>query len=215
MLERHLFVYQLVQAVVVMTVLYLFGTALRWSPAAALLMSALGYAFLLLFFQLLQLPFFLLARVRGAVYMPTADDRLAIMLKLARLKRGERAVDLGSGDGRVVIALAKAGAVAHGYEINPFLVWESRQNARLAGVADRTRFHWQSFWKVDLSAYTVVMLYGIPYIMESLEKKLRRELKPGTRVISNAFPFPTWKPTQKVGEVLLYQQPDKGNHHHN
>lgn len=141
---------------------------------------------------------------RGAVYVPSSYAKVEKMIKLAGPKTGEVAVDLGSGDGRIVIALAKAGAIAHGYEINPFLVWWSRYKIQRLGLTDRAFIHWQNFWKVDLSKADVVVVYGINYIMRSLEKKLKKELKTGARVISYAFPFPSWNHKHKEAGIFLY-----------
>lgn len=149
--------------------------------------------------------YFLAPIVRGAVYFPTKPANVEAIVRLAEIKSGEKAVDLGSGDGRIVIALARAGAEAHGYEINPLLVWRSRTAIRRAGLDGRAFVHWRSFWGVNLSDFSLVTAYGIPYIMRSLERKLRRELRSGARVISNIYPFPSWKFKSRVpGGVLLY-----------
>lgn len=144
---------------------------------------------------------------RGAAFVPSSYAKVEKMIELARLKSGDVAVDLGSGDGRIVIALAKAGVIAHGYEINPFLVWWSRRKIRAAGLTDRAFIHWQNFWKVDFSKADVVIVYGISYIMRPLGKKLTRELKTGARIISYAFPFPSWNPNHKGAGIFLYVNP--------
>ncbi len=143
--------------------------------------------------------------VRGAVYFPTRPANVATIVRLAEIKSGEKAVDLGSGDGRIVIALAHAGAEAHGYEINPFLVWRSRAAIKRVGLENRARIHWRSFWGVNLAPYSVVVVYGIPYIMRALEKKLLREVQTGSRVVSNIYEFPSWVESVKhKGGVYLY-----------
>lgn len=114
-------------------------------------------------------------------------------------------MDLGSGDGRLVIALAKAGAEAHGFEINPFFVRRARKNICKAGLTDRAFIHQKSFWGETLSGFDIVVVYGISYIMKRLEEKLRKEVGPGTRVISNSFVFPNWLPSKKEGNVRLYE----------
>lgn len=140
--------------------------------------------------------------IRGAIYFPTSPRSVGLMLKLADVKAGQKIVDLGSGDGRILIALAKAGVEAVGYEINPVLVRRSRRAIAKAGV--NAVVHWESFWRVDLSHFDTVIVYGIPYIMGALQKKLERELKPGTKVISNAFVFPGWEPVAQEGKIILY-----------
>lgn len=142
--------------------------------------------------------------VRGAVYFPTSKRNVETIMRFAAVKPGEKAADLGSGDGRIVIALAKAGAEAHGYEINPLLVLQSRMAIKKAGMQKRAFVHWRSFWKENFDSYNVVTLYGIPYIMKQLERKLKRELPRGTRVVSNIFRFPEWTPKQSENGVHLY-----------
>lgn len=126
-------------------------------------------------------------------------------LKIADVKKGDVAVDLGSGDGRIVIALAKAGAQAHGIEINPVLVWWSRYRIKKAGLSGKAFVHCHSLWDADLSKYNVVMIYGLPYMFEKLEGKLQKELKPKSRIVSFSFPFKTWKPVKTDTSVYLYK----------
>ncbi|MDO8564572.1 MAG: methyltransferase domain-containing protein, partial [bacterium] len=142
---------------------------------------------------------------RGAFFVPSRRNDVARMLSFLDIKEGKKIVDLGSGDGRLLIALAEAGAEAHGYEHNPILVWQSRRTIKKRGLEARAFVHYRNFWKEDFSSFDAVVLYGIPYIMPKLEAKLRRELRPGTRVVSNAFTFPTWEPVEKVHRVYLYQ----------
>lgn len=142
--------------------------------------------------------------LRGAIYFPTSPRGVERMMQLAKIKNHEKIIDLGSGDGRILIAAARQGAIATGYEINPLLVWKARRNIKASGVADRAIVHWKSFWRVDFSIFDTVIVYGMPNIMNSLKKKLERELKPGTKVISNAFMFPGWKPVAQEGKVYLY-----------
>ena len=112
--------------------------------------------------------------------------------------------DLGAGDGKIVIAFARSGAEAHGYEINPILVLFGRWKIRRAGLRGRAFMHWQSFWGVDLSGFNVITVFGIGHIMNRLERKLQIELLSGARVASNVFPFPNWPPTDSLDGVLLY-----------
>ncbi len=149
---------------------------------------------------------FLLPTIHGAIYLPSSDEQIQAMLRLAKVKKGERAVDIGAGDGRIVRKLAHAGAVAHGFEINPILVLVAWWQSRLLPRGQRGAFHWANMWWVDFSKYQVVTLFGMTYIMRDLERKLQKELPKGARVVSNSFPFPNWKPVQKLGSVYLYQQ---------
>lgn len=140
----------------------------------------------------------------GAIYVPTKEKRVREMIDFLGIRPGEKAVDLGAGDGRLLIALAKAGAEAHGYEINPFLVSRARKNIKKAGFEGKAFIYQKNFWSEDLSQFDVATIYGISRIMKKLEDKLRKELKQNARVVSNAFNFPTWDYSKKEGAVYLY-----------
>lgn len=142
--------------------------------------------------------------IKGAPFMFSSRNPIKRTVNLFEIKTGQKAADLGSGDGRVVMALARSGAVAHGYEINPFLVWWSRRKISQAGLADRAFIHQKSFWHENFSSFDCVFIYGIGYIMKDLEEKLRRELPRGAKVAANAFQFPTWKYAKKDNGVFLY-----------
>lgn len=161
---------------------------------------------LTLLFLLLALLFFLFRSViNGAPFVPTSDLGVERMLSLADVSAGDKAADLGSGDGRIVIALAKKGSEAHGYEINPFLVLWSRYRIVREGLTSKAFAHWKNFWQEDLSSFDVVTIFGITYIMKGLEEKLKKELKKGARVVCNSYPFPNWKPGKREGGVFLYR----------
>ena len=149
---------------------------------------------------------FAIPLIRGAPFVPTDDAAALAMIKLAQIRPGEKVADLGSGDGRLLIAAARAGAEATGYEIHPMLVWYSRYKVRRSGLGKDISIHFKDFWNVDLSQFNVVMLFGITKIMPRLEEKLKRELKPGARVVSYAFKFPSWPPELKENGVYLYKK---------
>lgn len=128
----------------------------------------------------------------GAPFVPISQSNAQEMIKLAGIGPGDRVADLGSGDGRILIASAKAGATAEGWEINPILWFFSVWNMRLAGVRDKAKAHFKSYWGRDLSDKNVVTLYLITTHMARMEKKLLEELPPGARVVSYAFRFPNW-----------------------
>jgi hypothetical protein len=150
---------------------------------------------------------------RGAVYVPADRRVVRKMIELAKVEPGDKAVDLGSGDGRIVIALARAGAETHGFEINPFLVWLARKKIRQAGLSQKAFIHWKSFWGQNLAKYNVITVYGVDYIMRRLEKKLekelalksRRESYNNTRVVSYLFEFPQKKRLDQRKSVYLYK----------
>ncbi len=142
---------------------------------------------------------------RGAVYVPSTREKAVLLAALSEAGPGERAADLGSGDGRVVIALARRGAEAHGFEVNPVLVLIGRRNIRRAGLKGRAFIHWKSFWGADLSGFDAVTLFQGHAIMHRLEAKLRRELARGSRVVSDYWGFPGLDTVRVQGTVLCYR----------
>jgi len=141
----------------------------------------------------------------GAPFVPINAMVLKRMVALLQIQPGEKAADLGSGDGRIVIELAKAGARAEGYEINPFLILTSRRNIKHAEVSQQAFIHWKNFWTEDLSSFQVITLFGMPHMMKKLQGKLTKELKPGARVISHQFRFPDWPISQQESQLYLYR----------
>jgi SAM-dependent methyltransferase len=134
------------------------------------------------------------SRAPDVVYVPTPHAVVDRMLSLAKVTKGDVVYDLGSGDGRIVIAAAKKyGATGKGIDINPALVAEARENAKKAEVSDKVEFIVGDLFEQDLSKATVVTLY----LLSSLNLKLRptlMALKPGTRIVSHAFDMGDWKP---------------------
>lgn len=171
-----------------------------------LLFLFIAFAFILIFTVFIYYLIFHLFAIlsRGAIFAKSTDKIIERMISLSCVKPGEKAVDLGSGDGRLVVVLAKAGAEAHGYEINPFLVWLSRKNIKNLGLQNRAFIHRENFWNKDLSEFSTVTVYGIGYMMKKLEKKLGKELKPGSKVVSNYFIFPNWPHSKKENSIRLY-----------
>jgi cyclopropane fatty-acyl-phospholipid synthase-like methyltransferase len=128
-------------------------------------------------------------------YVPTSSGVADAMLKLAAVTSRDTVYDLGSGDGRIVIAAAKNyGAHGVGVELDPALVATARKKAASAGVADRVVFRQEDLFKTDLSDATVVMLYLSQTTNMRLRPKLQRELKPGARIVSHRFLMGDWKP---------------------
>lgn len=144
--------------------------------------------------------------VRGAPYAPLGKQKIETMLKLLNVKSGEKAVDLGSGDGRIVVGMAKKGAIAHGYEINPLLVLIAKWKIKKLGLQNNAHIYWGDFWGKNLSSFDIVTVYLAPHSMKPVEEKLRRELKSNARVAVNYSPFPTWKPKKTLEKIYLYQQ---------
>ena len=120
------------------------------------------------------------------------------MLKLARVEPKDFMIDLGSGDGRIVILAAKKhGARGLGVEIDPKLVAESRGNAKRAGVAARVEFRDEDLFKTDLSRATVITMYLLPDVNMLLRPRLL-ELKPGTRIVSHDWDLGDWLPDEEA-----------------
>ncbi len=133
-------------------------------------------------------------------FLVTPPEIVDRMLRLARVGPGDIVYDLGSGDGRLVIAAvrdfdAKAGI---GIEIDPDLVAKSREYARRAGVADRVTFLHQDFFRAELHPASVVTLYLTREVNLRLAPKLRSELRPGTRVVSFNFDMGDWEPQSMI-----------------
>ncbi|HET9978394.1 MAG TPA: methyltransferase domain-containing protein [Burkholderiaceae bacterium] len=138
-------------------------------------------------------------------FVVTPDHVTREMLKLADVKAGDYVIDLGSGDGRIVIVAAKQfGARGLGVEIVPELVDKSRANARQAGVADRAEFRVQDLFATDLSQATVITMYLLPEVNLQLRPRLQK-LKPGTRIVSHDWDMGDWKPDR----VITVDVPDK------
>ena len=114
-------------------------------------------------------------------------------LNLAQVTPKDVVIDLGSGDGRNVIAAAKRGARAIGFEYNPDLVELSRQHARDAGVADKATFVQGDMYKADISQATVLALFLTPEVLDQMRDKFLA-MKPGTRIVLNTFPVTDWEP---------------------
>jgi len=132
-------------------------------------------------------------------YVPTTDDAVAAMLKLADIKSNDVVYDLGCGDGRIVIAAAKKfGSRGVGVDIDPARIREAKENAKKAGVENLVRFEENDLFKTDIHDANVVMLFLLNSVNLKLRPKLLAELKPGTRVVSNTFDMGDWKPDKEV-----------------
>jgi cyclopropane fatty-acyl-phospholipid synthase-like methyltransferase len=141
----------------------------------------------------------------AAPYVATPVSIVDEILMLARVGPADYVVDLGSGDGRLVIAaVAKYKARGgFGVDIDPALVKLANDNAAKAGVADRVRFYERDLFKTDVGEATVVTIYLLPRVMARVEKKLLAELKPGARVVVHDFPFPDWQPDEIIEQDAL------------
>lgn len=131
-------------------------------------------------------------------YVPTTEEAVRAMLKLADVKKADIVYDLGCGDGRIVIAAAKTyGARGVGIDIDPDRIQEARDNAKKAGVENLVRFEENDLFQANFREATVVTLFLLPSINLKLRPKLLQDLKPGTRVVSNTFDMGTWRPEKE------------------
>ena len=137
-------------------------------------------------------------------FVPSADERIDTMLELAGNVKDKRVIDLGSGDGKVMIAFARKGAKTFGVEIDPSIFRRSLENIQKARLAGKIIVVNQDFWDVDLQYFDIVTLFGVTSLMPKLEPKLQKELRSGSKVISNFFEFPTWTSSRKKKDVYLY-----------
>ena len=147
------------------------------------------------------------SHAQDVVYVPTSDTVVDAMLKLANVRSGDVVYDLGSGDGRIVIAAAKDyGARGVGIDIDPERIAESNENAAKAGVTDKVKFIKADLFESDFSEANVVTLYLLSKLNERLKPMLMEQLKPGTRVVSHAFDMGDWEPdqTQFVDGTTIY-----------
>lgn len=140
------------------------------------------------------------ARVPDAFFVPTRTAAADAMLQLAKVTSADVVYDLGSGDGRVLILAAqKYGARGVGIEIDPALVAKAREAAREGQVSDRVRFIEGDFFTADIHDATVVTLYLSTLTNRRLAPKLYRELRPGTRIVSQQFDLgAAWAPDARV-----------------
>ena len=161
---------------------------------------------ILIVFLVLIMALLLSSITRGAPYVPTHHDAVEKVVGVCGVKAGEKVLDLGSGDGRIVMAFARRSIEAHGYEINPILVFISRSKIKKDNLQGKAFIHWKSFWKADFSDFDIITLFGITQIMPRLEQKLLSELRAGAKVVSYVFKFPNWQPVKKEGAIYLYEK---------
>lgn len=134
---------------------------------------------------------------KDVVWVPTSDALVGKMLDLAKVTAKDYVIDLGSGDGRTVIAAAKRGARALGIEYNTEMVELSKRNAAKEGVGDRARFIKADLFETDFSQATVVTMFLLPEINLKLRPKIL-DMKPGTRIVSNSFTMGEWQHDRSV-----------------
>jgi len=141
------------------------------------------------------------APTRGpdVIFVPTPEEVVDSMLKMAGVTPKDVVYDLGCGDGRIVITAAqKYGARGVGIDIDPERIKEANANAKTAGVTGKVKFVRGDLFEADISEATVVTLYLLTDLNLKLRPKLMRDLNPGTRVVSHAFNMGDWKPERQA-----------------
>jgi len=167
-----------------------------------------GWLLLLLFTPLAAQQPVSSSRPLDVPFVPTNERVVREMLRLGEVGPDDLVYDLGSGDGRIVIAAAKDfGARGVGVDLNPDRVAEARDNAKRAGVEDKVEFKQGDLFETDFSAASVVTMYLLPSVNMKLRSRLLSELKPGTKVVSHAFDMEDWQPDQVsvVEGTTVYQ----------
>ncbi|MEX0771091.1 MAG: class I SAM-dependent methyltransferase [Balneolaceae bacterium] len=131
-------------------------------------------------------------------YVPTPNQVVEGMLDAADVGPGDYVIDLGSGDGRIVIAAAQRGAVGHGVDLNPERISEAEDNARAAGVTDRVMFLEGDIFETDFSKASVITMYLLSSVNRELRPSLLENLRPGTRIVSHSFDMGEWEPDEEL-----------------
>ncbi len=134
---------------------------------------------------------------KDVIWVPTPPELVEAMLDMAKITPNDFLIDLGSGDGRIVIAAAKRGTRALGIEYNPDMVALSNRNAKAAGVSDKASFQQADIFTTDFSKATVLTMYLLPYLNMKLRPTIL-DMKPGTRVVTHAFNMEDWEPDQEI-----------------
>jgi hypothetical protein len=134
---------------------------------------------------------------KDVVWVPSPEETVAKMMEVGRITAQDFVVDLGSGDGRNVIAAAKLGARGLGVEYNPDMVELSKKNAAKEGVADRAQFVQGDMYQAEFSKATALALFLLPSNLTELRDKIFN-LQPGTRVVLNTFSIPDWTPDESI-----------------
>ncbi len=138
----------------------------------------------------------------GAPWVPAFKQDINELLDLAGVKKSTRFIDLGCGDGKLLLAAAQRGAHVTGYEINPimwFIAW-----LRLMPYHDRVQVHLGSYWGQPLQDYDVIWLYLIDHHMPRMARQLQRQVRPETQIVSYIFAFPHIKPAKVTRNSFLY-----------
>jgi len=154
------------------------------------------------FYLALAIPVFItfrgVAQDLDVPYASTPPDVVEKMLEVAKVGPGDYVIDLGCGDGRIVIAAARKGAFGHGVDLDPQRIMEARENAEKANVTDKVMFLEEDIFETDISQASVITLYLLSTVNEDLRPRLMSELEPGTRIVSHNFGMGVWEPDEHL-----------------
>ncbi|XP_036323554.1 ATP synthase subunit C lysine N-methyltransferase [Rhagoletis pomonella] len=135
-------------------------------------------------------------------YVPATNEQVRNVLSFLPKNSQSKLLDIGSGDGRIVVAAAKNGILADGVELNPWLVWYSRLSALRQGVKRQTRFYRRDLWKYSVAPYDYIVIFGVEQMMKDLESKLIAESKENAKIIACRFPLPGLQPQSVAGDGI-------------
>lgn len=155
-------------------------------------------------FILVLLLSFSLSIFFGAPYYPSSKERIRQMIKAANLKKGDKILELGSGDGRILIEIAKEGYNVVGVELNIFVYILSRFKVFFSPYRSKIKIVFGNFWYFDTSQFNIVFCYLFPFTMDKLYSKLNREMISGSKLISNTFIVRNTN-HRKEGRVFVYE----------
>jgi len=158
------------------------------------------FLILILFYIILLLSYSL---IFGAPYAGLGRKRIETMFELLNATKGKKSIDIGSGDGRIVIEASRHGLHAYGVEINPILYIVSKIKIRNSG-SKNTKILLKDMWQLNFSSYDYVTIWGTKHMVKNLGVKLKKEVKPGAKIVSNHFQFTNWKPKKSKDDVYLY-----------
>lgn len=139
-------------------------------------------------------------------FVTTASDKMNTLEELVKVAPGNNAIDLGSGDGRVVIELAKWGFKVTGYEIRDELVTKSKKRIEERGYSNQITIVHKSFWEADFAQADLIYIYGMGTIMGKLEEKFMKEARPGTVLITNIFRLPLLREKKEKNGFHIYKK---------
>jgi hypothetical protein len=140
----------------------------------------------------------------GAFYYPTENKSVQTIFKNIHPQKNDLLIDLGSGDGRIIIAAAQKGIKSIGYELNPLLIHKSRQKIKKLNLSLLAKIEAKNFWKADFNKATVICIYQFPQYMEKLEKIFQKTNHPIT-IITNSYPLPKQKPYLVKDKLYFYK----------